>query len=52
LIGRYRRRLRLRSGECVALALHDGARDRLILIDASDESLARDVAQTVGCDVD
>jgi hypothetical protein len=52
LIGRYRRRLRLRSGECVALALHDEARDRLILIDASDESLARDVAQTVGCDVD
>jgi len=52
LIGRFRRRLRLRSGECVALALHDEARDRLILIDASDESLARVVAQTVGCDVD
>jgi hypothetical protein len=52
LIGRFRRRLRLRGGDRVALALHDGARDRLILIDASDESLARDVAQTVGCDVD
>ena len=52
LVGRFRRRLRFRGGECVALALYDEVRDRLILIDASDEVLAREVAQTVGCDVD
>jgi hypothetical protein len=52
LIGRARRRLRFRTGERVTLALRDEARDRLIFIDASDESLARDVAQTVGCDLD
>jgi hypothetical protein len=52
LIGRSRRRLRFRRGERVSLAVHDPARDRLIFIDASDESLARDVAQTVGCDLD
>jgi hypothetical protein len=44
--------LRFRTGERVTLALRDEARDRLIFIDASDESLARDVAQTVGCDLD
>jgi len=35
----------------VALALHDLTRDRLLLVEAGDESLARDVAATVGCDV-
>ena len=52
LIGRMRRRLSFLGGECVTLALHDEARDRLVFVEASDEALARDVAETVGCDID
>lgn len=52
LLGRMRRRFLFGRGECVSLALHDTSRDRLVLVEASDESLACDVAQTVGCDFD
>ncbi|MGB7160281.1 MAG: hypothetical protein WBD40_19595 [Tepidisphaeraceae bacterium] len=51
---RRRRRFFWKVGlhaECVSLALHDATRDRLVFLEASNESLAHDVARTVGCDL-
>ena len=52
LIGRTRHRLQFLAGACATLALHDETRDRLVLVEASDDALAREVARTVGCDID
>jgi hypothetical protein len=56
-LGRMRRRnrffwIRGSAPECVTIALHDAARDRIVLVEASDEPLARDVAQAIGRDFD
>ena len=56
LIGRMRRRRRFWwswgwSREAIALALHDAARDRVVIVESHDETVVRDVAKTVGCDV-
>jgi len=56
IIGVMRRRRRFCwswrvAREIVTLALHDATRDHLLLVEASDEPLARDVAKTVGCDI-
>jgi hypothetical protein len=57
LMGTMRRRRRFAwmrglPAERVAVALQDAARDRLVLVEASDEPLALDVARSCGCDVD
>ena len=56
IIGVVRRRRRFCwswrvAKEIVTLALHDATRDHLVTVEASDETLARDVARTVGCDI-
>jgi hypothetical protein len=56
LVGRLRRRRRFWwswgwSREVVTFALHDEDRDRLVIVEASDEPLVRDVARTVGSDL-
>ena len=37
--------------DVVTLALHDAMHDHLVIVEASEEALARDVAKTVGCDI-
>jgi len=54
IIGAMRRRRRFCWSwrvpkEVVTLALHDATRVHLVIVEASDEALARDVAKTVGC---